>query len=117
MDLIGMAYDRYADGKRNPSPWLVPIEGGPTWIDSDRYTIEAKAEASTSREMMSGPMMQALLEGRLLLRTHRATREVPVYELTVAKGGPKLQVAQEGKCTIFDPSHPPPRPTPGTRPS
>ena len=42
----------------------VPIEGGPGWINSIGYTIKAKAEGSPGLEMMSGPMMQALLEGR-----------------------------------------------------
>jgi uncharacterized protein (TIGR03435 family) len=36
-------------------------------------------------------MLQALLEDRFQLKVHRATKLVPVYELTVAKGGPKLK--------------------------
>jgi len=91
----------------------VPIEGGPSWIDSDRYDIDAKADDAPGREMMSGPMMQALLEDRFKLKMRREIRTVPVYELTAAKGGPKLQAAQEGKCINFDVNHPPPRPTPG----
>ena len=42
---------------------------------------------------MNGPMLQALLEDRFRLRIHRESKEVPVYEMTVAKGGPKLQRA------------------------
>jgi uncharacterized protein (TIGR03435 family) len=47
-------------------------------------------------------MLQALLEDRFGLKIHRETREVPVYALTVAKGGPKLRPFQEGSCTPFD---------------
>jgi uncharacterized protein (TIGR03435 family) len=36
-------------------------------------------------------MLQALLEDRFNLKIHRETRDIPVYELTVAKGGPKLR--------------------------
>jgi uncharacterized protein (TIGR03435 family) len=35
-------------------------------------------------------MMQTLLEERFQLKVHRATKEVSAYELTVARGGPKL---------------------------
>jgi uncharacterized protein (TIGR03435 family) len=51
-------------------------------------------------------MMQALLEDRFKLKIHRENRVVPVYELTVAKGGPKLQPHREGSCPgpdSFDP--------------
>jgi uncharacterized protein (TIGR03435 family) len=40
---------------------------------------------------MEGPMLQALLESRFNLKIHRENRDIPVYELTVAKGGPKLR--------------------------
>jgi uncharacterized protein (TIGR03435 family) len=74
------------------------IAGGPSWINTERYRIDAKAEAPQSRKTLSGPMLQALLEDRFQLRTHRESREVPVYELTVAKGGSKLQPSSEASC-------------------
>jgi uncharacterized protein (TIGR03435 family) len=83
-----------------------PIKGGPTWIGSAHYTIDAKAEGPARQEMMRGPMMQALLEDRFKLKIHRENRAVPVYELTVAEGGPKLQPHREGSCPgpdSFDP--------------
>jgi len=79
-----------------------PIKGSPPWINSERYAIEAKTENPRSRETMLGPMMQALLEDRFKLKTHLETREVPVYELTVAKGGLKVQVAKDEKCKPRD---------------
>jgi len=79
-----------------------PITGSPAWLTSDRYTIDAKAEAPESMAMMRGPMMQALLEDRFKLRIHREKRDVQVYELTQVKGGPKLRTAREGNCTSED---------------
>ena len=51
--------------------------------------------------MMRGPMLQALLEEQFHLKTHRETREIPVYELSVARGGPKLRPF-DGHCTPVD---------------
>ena len=93
--LIQAAYATSADAS-------VPISGGPAWIDSELYDIEAKADGNPSRETMSGPMLQALLEDRFKLRIRRETKEVPVYALTVAKGGPKLQAFHEGSCVSND---------------
>ena len=53
-------------------------------------------------------MLQALLEDRFQLKIRRETKAVSVYVLTVAKGGPKLQAAQSGKCIARDPDHPVP---------
>ncbi len=75
------------------------FRGGPSWINSERYDIEAKADGNPSAQTMEGPMLQALLEDRFNLKIHRETRDILVYELTVAKGGPKLR--------------PPPVPSPG----
>jgi uncharacterized protein (TIGR03435 family) len=44
-------------------------------------------------------MLQALLEDRFKLRIHRSTRQVPIYALVVAKGGPKLDLAKKDTCT------------------
>jgi uncharacterized protein (TIGR03435 family) len=60
---------------------------------------------------MTGPMLQALLEDRFQLKVHRETREIPLYALTVAKSGLKLQPADGGSCTPRDPAQsslPPP---------
>ena len=102
--LIRSAYDTNADGlvaKMIPS---LPISGGPSWIDSERYTILAKTNGTPSQPMMRGPMLRALLEDRFQLRIRRETREVPVYLLTVAKGGPKLKPSREGSCPTPNPA-------------
>jgi uncharacterized protein (TIGR03435 family) len=51
--------------------------------------------------MMMGPMMQELLEDRFQLKIHRQTTEGPVYFLTVARRGPKLNLFTEGSCTPY----------------
>jgi uncharacterized protein (TIGR03435 family) len=101
LGLIRTAYVVFADGRHlNRDP--APISGGPAWINSDRYTIEAKPDGPQSPEMMHGPMLQALLESRFHLKVHRETREIPVYALIVAKGGLKLKPFKEGSCTPID---------------
>ncbi|HWF07819.1 MAG TPA: M56 family metallopeptidase [Bryobacteraceae bacterium] len=102
--LIEDAYIRFADGKiRSPMlTGLTKIEGGPGWIDSGRYTIEAKSEDVQPVQMKAGPMMQALLEDRFQLRVHRETREGLTYDLTIAKGGSKVQPAKQGPCLASD---------------
>ena len=106
--ILQQAYGIFANGRENPL-WSIPkIEGGPAWINSERYEINAKAEGDASPEMMMGPMMQALLEDRFKLKVHRESRDVPVYALTVAKAGLKLKPFREGSCT---PSYDGPRVT------
>jgi uncharacterized protein (TIGR03435 family) len=85
-----------------PGQMNQPIKGSSGWIKSDRFTINAKAEGPASLEMMRGPMMQALLEDRFKLKIHREKREVHVYQLAVAKGGPNLQAAKKGSCLALD---------------
>jgi len=41
-------------------------------------------------------MMESVLVDRFKFAAHRETRELPVYELVVAKGGPKLKEAVPG---------------------
>jgi uncharacterized protein (TIGR03435 family) len=40
-------------------------------------------------------MLQSLLEERFKLRVHRETREQPIYELSVAKGGAKIRLSED----------------------
>ena len=81
----------------------LPIQGAPAWIESAMYTIDAKTESPAGEEMMRGPMMQKVLEERFQLRVRRESRDVPVYELTVAAGGPKLRKSDEASCVGFNP--------------
>src|SRR5579862_7411830 len=109
--LITAAYLIYANGRMNIGAVTnTPIQGGPSWIRSDRFTINAKAEGTPSREVMEGPMLQSLLEDRFKLKIRRETREVPVYLLTAAKGGLKLPPFKQGSCTPFDLTQVPPPP-------
>jgi len=75
------------------------ILGGPDWLKTDRYDIEAKAEGNPTGKQRLGPMLQAVLEDRFKLRFHRETRQLPVYALTAVKSGSKLPASKEGSCT------------------
>jgi uncharacterized protein (TIGR03435 family) len=87
IDLIRTAYGEF-----------VPISGGPGWINSDRYQITAKAEGDASSATMRGPMLRQLLGERFNLKIRSEIKEVPVYTLTLAKGGFKLQPLKQGTC-------------------
>jgi uncharacterized protein (TIGR03435 family) len=90
------------------------ISGGPDWVNSDRYNIEAKADAKPAydQKWMAGQKqrLQRLLQERFGLVMHRETKELTIYHLTVAKGGLKLQPLKEGSCIPFDPNNPTPPP-------
>ena len=70
---------------------------GPEWLrhwnlmtTSDKYDIQAVLPPQTTKEQLQA-MLKSLLEERFALQTHRQTKTVPAYALTVAKGGPKIQ--------------------------
>jgi uncharacterized protein (TIGR03435 family) len=115
--LIARAYVYYRDAQFNALRAYQGIDGGPDWIEDDLYSITAKPEGIAGEGMMNGPMLQALLEDRFKLRIHRETKEVPVYELTVAKSGLKAPRYARGSCTPFDWAHPVPgqEPAPGQK--
>ena len=103
--LIQQAYGLFSSGHMNPGS-SVAVAGGPPWTRSDLYEIHAKANRPEGQGMMNGPLLQALLEDRFKLKVHRDTRKVPVYALTVAEGGLKLEPFQ-GSCTPRDFDKPP----------
>ena len=119
--LILDAYETFSTGKLdplNPAFPLTPLEGAPGWMNSASYTIDANSSSPETVVMMRGPMMQKLLEERFHLRVHREVREVPVYFLAVAPGGPKLSPTPEGACNHLnelDPTWSPVLP-PGAKP-
>jgi len=84
------------------------LVGGPSWIRSELFFVQAAMPAGspayTAQQYLHGKaetlqqMVQTLLADRFKLALRRETKEMPVYALTVAKGGPKLQRIQEGDC-------------------
>jgi uncharacterized protein (TIGR03435 family) len=100
--MIRLAYVDFENARRSfPLP-NIPIEGGPAWLDSERYEVIAKAEGTPGQDMMRGPMLRVLLEDRLKLKVHRESREVPAYLLVAGKSGPKLRPSEEGSCVAFE---------------
>jgi uncharacterized protein (TIGR03435 family) len=112
MSLIQRAYVNFANGEFDALA-NTSISGGPGWIDSERYEIDARPEKPQSTASMNGPMLRALLEDRFQLKINRDLKEVPVYALTVARGGAKLKVFRGESCVAFDDDHPAPPPESG----
>jgi bla regulator protein blaR1 len=91
------------------------VTGGPGWINSEHYDLMAKPESSldagdapinagkmtdeqfkTAQERVRA-RLQPLLAERFQLAIHREGREQTVYELVVAKSGPKLKESKGGE--------------------
>ena len=63
---------------------------GPPWMDSQRFDVIAKVPEHTTKAQFR-VMIQNLLIERFKLAVHHDTKEMPIYELSVAKNGPKLR--------------------------
>jgi uncharacterized protein (TIGR03435 family) len=65
--------------------------GLPPWADTDKFDIDGKpdGEGAPSSKQWKG-MLQKLVAERFKLTSHKDKKELPVYVLSVAKGGPKL---------------------------
>jgi uncharacterized protein (TIGR03435 family) len=63
---------------------------GPDWMANERFDIYAKMPEGASKDD-APKMLQALLEDRFKLATHRESKEHPVLALLVGKGGPKMK--------------------------
>jgi uncharacterized protein (TIGR03435 family) len=87
---------------------------GPAWIDSDGYDLMAKVPDGVPADKVPA-MLQALLADRFGVKIHKETRTLPAYELSVAKGGPKLKEVETAKLPALPepgsalPPPPPPR--------
>jgi uncharacterized protein (TIGR03435 family) len=68
------------------------LAGGPAWLRSRRFDVDAKAPAGAAKGQ-TWVMLQTLLADRFQLTVHRETRELAIFNLVVAKGGPKIQPA------------------------
>ncbi len=69
------------------------VVGGPSWLETTRFDVIAKAEPSTSEAALN-LMLQALLAERFKLALHRDTKSMAVFALTLGKGKPKLKQSE-----------------------
>jgi uncharacterized protein (TIGR03435 family) len=83
------------------------VTGGPGWVDSDKYNIEAKEDEAVTEKIEKLPyqqrmdqlrlMVQSLLAERFQIKVSHQTREGPAYALVVTKDGPKFQGQKPGE--------------------
>ena len=75
----------------------INVVGGPSWLDSERFDIDAKTGVERLPVEQISEMLRALLVERFQLKAHRETRERDVYALVIAdpnRGtGPRLKPA------------------------
>ncbi len=100
------------------------LSGGPSWISSERYDIDAKLDDSQVEPLEKLPpeqrilqnklRVQSLLADRFKLVVREETKEIPVYALVIAKNGPKLQETKPGDTHPNGIKGPGGRPEPGT---
>ena len=86
------------------------ILGAPSWASSKRFDIEATADPAVDAQLkglsseagrkQKEKMVQALLADRFKLAAHTEARELPIYTLVVAKGGPRLGALQDSGTSI-----------------
>jgi|CZKC01.1.fsa_nt_gi uncharacterized protein (TIGR03435 family) len=80
--------------------------GAPDSLNSERYAIDTKMDATTAeavqklspddRNLAREQMLRALLADRFKLTIHRESKELSVYFLIIAKNGPKLHQSKPG---------------------
>jgi uncharacterized protein (TIGR03435 family) len=106
------------------------IIGGPAWLAVDRFDVQASPPPDFHPEPVKPcfvalcpetpvqTMMKGLLADRFQLKVHRETRELPVYDLMIAKNGSKLKEVSEPSQAGPGSGPPPlpPPPPPGTAP-
>ena len=104
--LIALAYGKGCERWEQQQSDSDALAGAPRWIREERFDIQAVipegTPAYTSAQLGRGQareiqgMLQTMLADRFKLVLNRRTKEMPVYVLTLAKGGPKVKPAQDG---------------------
>jgi uncharacterized protein (TIGR03435 family) len=117
LPLIGLFQIAYTPTEMGDSGFFrgSRILGAPDWLArTERFDVVAKvAEADTaewqkpaSRSEMLRAMMRALLEDRLKAAAHIGKKDMPVFDLVVAKNGPKFKPAETVDSTELRAKHP-----------
>jgi uncharacterized protein (TIGR03435 family) len=82
------------------------LSGGPDWVRTERYEVQARAGRQVSTTDVRA-MVKTLLEDRFALRVRTETREMPIFELRLARAdgrvGPNLEDCANDKQGISGP--------------
>jgi len=87
VDLISLAYDIDND----------KILSGPSWLDTDRFDLSARAPSGSKPEQAK-LMLQTLLAERFSLKVHKDTKELPGFVLSMGSGKPKMKPAADSNA-------------------
>jgi uncharacterized protein (TIGR03435 family) len=90
------------------------IEGDPGWLTGELYDVVAKVDQAdladwqkpAMRQTMLRAMLQDMLAERCKVVVHYGSKEAPVYDLVIAKGGPKFKQAQTVDTAELRQKHP-----------
>ena len=90
------------------------IEGDPRWLSDELYDVVAKVNQAdladwqkpAMRQTMLREMLQAMLAERCKVVAHYGSKEAPVYDLVIAKGGPKFKQAETVDMAELRRKHP-----------
>jgi uncharacterized protein (TIGR03435 family) len=86
-DLIALAYGVHSK----------QIVGAPDWLGTDLFDIDGMADVPGRPSIKQmGEMVQALLTERFALKFHHEQRELSVYAIQLAPGGPKMKESTAG---------------------
>jgi len=106
VDLVSTAYGLDASD----------VQGGPIWLETDRFDVIAKASPTTSPATLK-LMLRSLLADRFKLVTHTGSAPMPAFVLTAGKGPAKMRQAEDSGEADCKYQEPPQSPAPGTVPS
>ena len=81
------------------------VQGGPVWLDMQRFDIEAKADPKTSDADLK-LMLQSLLSDRFKLVMHKGEASMPAFILTAPGGKSKMKQSEDGEAKDCRPGPP-----------
>ncbi len=85
------------------------IIGGPAWVRSTEFDVDARVDEEKSQEFKKlsrqakGAMLRPILQERFHIELETGTKQISVYDLVVARGGPKLKI--HSAADSVDPIH------------
>lgn len=74
--------------------------GGPAWMESDGFDIQAKSADPNVSPAQFRQMIQELLADRFQLQAHRENREGSIYALVQVKSGAKLAESRDERAEV-----------------